>query len=385
MNLLDRYIFRSVLLTCLGSVALFAFVLMLGNAIRDLLGYLLRGQLSLQTTGELILLLLPFVVSYALPMGILTGVLLVLGRISADSEITAMRANGISLLRIARPVVLLGLLGCGVTLYVNFQSMPWARVEYDRRLTEYVRADPARFIVQKTFIRDFPGYVVYVGEKQGAILRDFWLWQLDPEGRALNMVHAESGRIDYDKEKNSFIVTLTRASVETRKKGAPGDLREPPSIPTVEKTEPPYELPLDSILGRPTIRQKLQWMTYGELQATLAKRITEFRAATPGDEQRQKERDVMQVRLVIQDKLTTAVAVLSFALIGVPLGVRVSRRETSAGLGIATLLALGYYFLTVMVGWLSRHPEYRPDLLYWVPNLVFLALGVRLFRRLERQ
>jgi lipopolysaccharide export system permease protein len=129
----------------------------------------------------------------------------------------------------------------------------------------------------------------------------------------------------------------------------------------------------------------LQWMTYGELQATLAKRITEFRAATPGDEQRQKERDVMQVRLVIQDKLTTAVAVLSFAIIGVPLGVRVSRRETSAGLGIATLLALGYYFLTVMVGWLSRHPEYRPDLLYWVPNLVFLALGVRLFRRLERR
>src|SRR3954463_2326554 len=104
---------------------------MLGNAIRDLLGYLLRGQLSLETTGELILLLLPFVVSYALPMGILTGVLLVLGRISPASEIPARRANGISLLRVARPVLLLGLIGCAATLYVNFQSMPWARVEYD--------------------------------------------------------------------------------------------------------------------------------------------------------------------------------------------------------------------------------------------------------------
>ena len=188
MNLLDRYIFRSVLLTCLGAVALFAFVLMLGNAIRDLLGYLLRGQLSLQTTGELILLLIPFVVSYALPMGILTGVLLVLGRISADSEVTAMRANGISLLRIARPVILLGVLGCAATLYVNFRSMPWARVEYDRRLTEYVRADPARFIVPKTFIRDFPGYVIYVGDKQGTVLRDFWLWQ-DRKSTRLNSSH----------------------------------------------------------------------------------------------------------------------------------------------------------------------------------------------------
>ena len=61
------------------------------------------------------------------------------------------------------------------------------------------------------------------------------------------------------------------------------------------------------------------------------------------------------------------------------------RGSLLAGLGIATGLALGYYFLTVMVGWLSRHPEYRPDLLYWVPNAVFLALAVRLFRRLERQ
>jgi lipopolysaccharide export system permease protein len=383
VNLLDRYIFRSVLLTCLGAVGLFAFVLMLGNAIRDLLGYLLRGQLSLQTAGELLLLLIPFVVSYALPMGILTGVLLVLGRISADSEVTAMRANGISLRRVALPVLLLGVIGCAATLYVNFQSMPWARVEYDRRLTEYVRSDPARFIVPKTFIREFPGFVVYVGEKQGLVLRDFWLWQLDKDGRALNMVHAESGRIDYDKEKNSFIVTLTRASIEKRMRESPGDLRLPPSIPTVEKTEPPYELPLDPILGRPTLRQKLQWMTWSELHAELGRR--ELKPAGDAEQQRQKDRDVMQVKLVIQDKLTTAFAVISFALIGVPLGVRVSRRETTAGLGLATGLALGYYFLTIMVGWLSRHPEYRPDLLYWVPNAVFLALAVRLFRRLERQ
>ena len=106
MNLLDRYIFKSVLGSCLAAVALFAFVLMLGNAIRDLLGYVLAGQLPLLTFGELLLLLLPFVASYALPMGILTGVLLTLGRLSADSEVTAMRAAGISLTRLARPVLI---------------------------------------------------------------------------------------------------------------------------------------------------------------------------------------------------------------------------------------------------------------------------------------
>jgi lipopolysaccharide export system permease protein len=86
----------------------------------------------------------------------------------------------------------------------------------------------------------------------------------------------------------------------------------------------------------------------------------------------------------MQEKFNTALAILSFALIGVPLGIKVSRRETSANLGVAVLLALGYYMLTVSVTWLDRHPVYRPDLLFWLPNAVFLILGVWLFLRIER-
>ena len=93
----------------------------------------------------------------------------------------------------------------------------------------------------------------------------------------------------------------------------------------------------------------------------------------------------MKVALVIEDKFNTALAALTFAVVGVPLGIKVSRRETSANLGVAVLLALGYYLLTVMIGWLDRHPEYRPDLLLWLPNAVFLLLGAWLFSRIERR
>jgi lipopolysaccharide export system permease protein len=77
--------------------------------------------------------------------------------------------------------------------------------------------------------------------------------------------------------------------------------------------------------------------------------------------------------------------VFSFALIGVPLGVKVSRRETSANLGLALGLALGYYFFTTAVGWLDHHPEYRPDLLLFAPNLVLFGLAVVLYSRLEKR
>jgi lipopolysaccharide export system permease protein len=93
----------------------------------------------------------------------------------------------------------------------------------------------------------------------------------------------------------------------------------------------------------------------------------------------------MKVRLTVQEKFNTSLAVLSFALIGVPLGIKISRRETSANLGLAVLLALGYYMLTVSVSWLDRHPEYHPDVLLWLPNVIFLTLGVWLFLRIERR
>ena len=86
-------------------------MLTVGNVIKDLLGYLIAGQLKLELFLELVLLIPPFVLSYALPFGVLTGVLLVLGRMSAQHEVTAIRAAGLSLPWIARPILVLAALG----------------------------------------------------------------------------------------------------------------------------------------------------------------------------------------------------------------------------------------------------------------------------------
>ncbi|MFM1851826.1 MAG: hypothetical protein RIS54_1510 [Verrucomicrobiota bacterium] len=380
MNLLDRYLFKSVLGSCLAAVGLFAFVLMLGNAIRDLLSYVLADQLPLSVFAELLLLLVPYAVSYALPMGMLTGVLLTLGRLSADSEITAMRATGQSVWRIARPVVLLGVLGTVSSLYMNFEAMPRARTQYQRELAETVRANPLSFVVPRTFIRNFPGFVIYVGEKQGPVLRDFWLWELDGQQRVQRVVRAESGRFDYDANDNALLLTLTHAQVEARDPLHPEDFSKPPLVGTFDKTEQ-VRLPLDAIFSRDTVRQKMKWMTFTELRAEQA-RLDGL--TVPPAEAAEHERTRMKARLTLQEKLQNALAMLSFTLVGIPLGIRVSRRETSANLGVAVALSLGYYFLTVMVNWLDRHPEWRPDLLFWLPNVLFLLLAWRLFRRIGK-
>ena len=381
LNLLDRYIFRSAFFVCAATVGLFAFLLVVGNVVRDLVGHVIAGQLSYPEAARLALLTIPYVISYALPMGVLTGVLLTLGRLSADNEVTAMRAAGISMARLARPILILGALGAAVALRVNFQSMPWAKTQYETEFAAALRNNPINFIVPRKFIRTFPGFVVYVGERQGNSLRDFWLWQLDGDRRVVRMVRAAEGHSEYDRATDEVILTLSQAQIETRNEKNPEDFSASGPIGTLEKWDE-LRLPLAKLFTQGGVRQKLRWMTYGELRAKAADLAAAQPPAADGGAQ---ERLRMDVAFTIQEKFNTAFAVLTFALIGVPLGAKMSRRETSANLGIAVLLTLGYYFLTVAIGWLDQHPQYRPDLLLWVPNLVLALVGVELFRRIDRR
>jgi lipopolysaccharide export system permease protein len=383
VNLLDRYIFKSVLFTCAGAVGLFAFVLMIGNFMRELMPFVLAGQIDALMLVRFVGLLIPFVVTFALPMGVLTGILLTLGRLSADSEVTAMRASGIGLWRISRPVIILALLGAGIALYNNQEVMPWTRVTSKRDLANVVRANPLSFIVPRTFIRQFPGVVVYVGEKKGAALTDFWLWQLDKEQRVVKEVRAASGSITYDESDNALVLTLHKGQVEYRKGDAPEDFRDSQLLGTFDETEA-VRLPMDSIFSRNVVRTKLDFMPRGQLQEERNK----LSIASPnetGQQRLERERSLARIDLVVSERYNNALAVLSFALIGVPLGIKVSRRETSANLGVAVALALGYYFLTNAIGWLEKRPDWHPATLLFLPNLLFFGLAFTMFIRTERR
>lgn len=381
MNLLDRHIFTSVLLTCAAAVGLFAFVVALPNVVKDLLTPLLAGQFGIGTFIRLVGLIIPFAVTYALPMGILTGVLLTLGRLSADSEITAMRASGISVLQTARPVLVLGVLCALAALYVNLESAPWARTQFYRELAAAVRANPLRVIEPKTFIRSFSGTVLYVGEKDGAILRDIWLWELDDQGRVRRLVRAEAGRLDYEEATNSLIPTFVNAKTEERDAENPEDFSKSPNAPSA-RTTAGVRIALDKYFGRSLERRKDDWLPYDALRAKQAQLAAEVPAPDKVGEMARKR---MELSLILHEKFNLSLAVFAFALIGVPLGIKVSRRETSANLGLALLLVVGFYLLTVAVRWLDRRPELRPDLLLWLPNVLFIALGVWLFSRIDRK
>ncbi len=378
MNLIHRHIFANVVLTCGAAVGLFAFVLMLANALKDLLGYVLAGQIQIDTFIRLVGLLVPFVISYALPMGILTGILLVLGRMSSDREITALRSSGMSVAWLSAPILFFALLGVTLAAFVNFQFMPTARLAYQRELAGAVQNNPLSFIVPKTFIRDFPGVVIYVGEKQADMLKDIWIWELDKQKRVIHSGRAATGWVRFDEAKSKLVLSLDYLQAEIHDNKDPED---PAKIRSGGATDhATFDLMLDKLTGQRAVKVKTKWLTFPQLVEEWQRLGRPDPAVSPEDRAQQR----MRVQITIHEKFATAFSVLSFALVAIPLGIKVSRKETSANLGVGLMLALGYYFATIAVGWFDNHPALRPDLLMWLPNLAFQSLGLWMFYKVDR-
>jgi len=386
MHTLHRHIFLSVLLTCAAAVGLLALVLLTGNALKELLGPALSGQLPPGALLRLLGLLLPYALVYALPLGMLTGVLLVLGRMSAQQEITAARAAGLGLGYVARPVLLLGALGTVLALAVNYEWMPRTRASYLALLADALRQNPLGLVEPRTFVSKVPNLVFYVGAKDGAALRDVWAWRLDAQKRVTEFIHARGGRIELDEAAGVVRLTLLDPVADRRDPADPENFANTGLQATGSETV--FALPADRLLSRPAApRPKPAFRTLGELlqdRAGLAAPAAP--AATPDDPAAAQARaaERMRVDVALSEKGAGALAVLVFALAGVPLGVRVSRRESSANLVVAVAFFLGFYLLNESIHWLENYPALRPDLLLWLPPLLFLALGAWLFRRAGR-
>lgn len=361
---------------------MFAFLVLTMKVTKDMLSLLAEGQLTIGGFFDLIWVIAPNLFVYALPMGFITACLLTMGRLSAENEVTSFRASGVSVFRLSSSVFVLAILGTAISLMTNFYFGPQANSKYRDELRNTIQTNPLGFIVEKTFVRDFPGTIIYVGEKKADILRDIWIWNVDDKGRVKQFSRAEEGRFQFFEDSNNLELLAKNVAIEIRDEKDPEDFQSKRYfVPTFE--EFPFSFSLEKILGKETRQRKLSRMPFVEIREYIAT-WDGIRKTATGDAKELAEKNYLKARMTFHKTFAMGFAVLSFAFVGVPLGVKTSRKETSANLGVGFGLGLLYYLMVISVDWLDGFPEWHPEWLYWVPNFLYQGVGAWMIFRLDR-
>ena len=367
------------------TVAVFMFVLLLGDALKEILPLLIKGRVGLVTILKIIALLMPFVGVYALPMGLLTATLLVFGRFSADQELTAARASGISLLSLVTPVLLLSLFCCVISAWINTDLGPRSRVECKNLIfqlrTELVNAQ----LPEGRFIRDFPGYIFYVEKNRNGNLQGVMIFKLEDGTNVETTLRAPRGRFETGVTNKQLVLHLFDARSVTLNGSHVGITSFPMLTLNFDVNVATNQI------SKPKVSDMTFWQLQNELR-DLEQRINlPSAAANPSELQVQlrevaKERAELTepVRVAIHRQIAFSFACFGFTLIGIPLGIRVHRRETNIGVAMALGLVLIYYSFVTLGESLSARPEFMPHLILWLPNFIFQAVGAVLLWRANR-
>src|SRR5215469_6267543 len=199
------------------TMLVFTFVLLVGSALRELLPLLVSGQATFLTVAKAFGLLIPFVFAFALPMAMLTSTILVFGRFSADQELTAARASGVSLLSLALPILVLSLLLCGVSAVINLEVAPACRVAYNGLRTD-MRTALASFKLPEGEYLEFPSktndvtQTIYTRKNRNQNLQDVWVYKVEHTTNT-TVLHAATGRLELDTNAQEMILYLTNFTI----------------------------------------------------------------------------------------------------------------------------------------------------------------------------
>jgi lipopolysaccharide export system permease protein len=371
LKILDRYLLTALGVATLMGVALLSLVLVLGNVFKEMLDLLINHNVPIETIFAFVAFVLPFSMTFTIPWGFLTAVLLVFGRLSADNEVIALRANGVSFPRIFMPVLGVALLLVGVCFWINVEVAPKAQFAMMTSLFRIATHDPGSMFQADEVVDQFPDRRVYVGSRDGELMKNLIVFEIDEKGVPSKVVFAKTGTITTDIPHQRLLLKVQDAHFEQR------DSRQPDNVDLITQgitmKEGVFPMSLQKLIDSRKRNKPLTSHTLGELNEAVSKPDCPRPLA---------------YRVEISKRFSMSLAALAFALIAVPLGITAHRKETSVGFALSLVIAFCYFFFILVAEALSKNstmPGALPIFMIWLPNLLFTGLGVWLFARLARK
>jgi LPS export ABC transporter permease LptF/LPS export ABC transporter permease LptG len=360
MRILDRYIVREIFRHALLGLVVFTFVFFVPQLVR-LTALFVRHTGSGSQIAELFLCIFPGVFAFTIPMAILIGVLLGLGRMSSDSEIIAMTALGISRRRTLLPVAVLAATGFAVTLMMTLWLAPLALHTF-RGLETELAASQLNFAIQpRVFDERFPHEILYVNDisASGAQWRGVFLAETGGEN-ASRITLAESAVVVAEPKQGKLELHLKGGSTHDF------DRNDPDHYSVTAFGESDWPIEVTGIVPPQQVRQeKNDERSVGDL------------AADSGPNWR-------EARVELQRRFAFPAACFAFALIAVPIGSQPRRGGRAAGSLIAVLLIASYYLALIFGSGLAREGTVPPFVGLWLGNVALTICGLYLLPRMEQ-
>lgn len=352
MKLVDRYILREVAGYSGLGLGVFLFILMTPEVLR-LSELLARENIAFSQLAKLFFSLLPGKLLWAIPLSVLTALLLAISRLAADSEVIALQAAGVSPRALLRPTLAFAALGATLTLAATTWWGPLG-ARTVRQLQADLAAGQASYEVQaRVFDERFPNLILYVQDTTdgGSRWKGVFLADLtQPDNPRLTL--AQSAVVVPEPDRQRLRLHLLNGTTHAYAPDEP----ERYSVSTFAENALTVQLPA----GSATLE------TRRNADLGLAQL---WQASQQGPRWR-------SARVDFHRRLAIPAACLLFGLVALPLGLLAQRSGRALGVLLTVGLAIAYYFVFLLGDRLGREGGLPPGLGAWLANLVLAVPGL---------
>jgi LPS export ABC transporter permease LptG len=402
MSILTRYVLKEMLgPTALGFSFYTSIILM--QKLFDMAGLIIKRSLSAAAVGKLLVFLLPHIIVLTVPMSLLFGILIAIGRLSSDSEIVAMRALGISTRTIYRPVFFFSFVMFLLNLYLINYVMPEGNRQFVALQAELSTSAAENIVKPRVFHDQYENLMIYVndvdqstGQWKGVFVADSRSDEsndpstgtemagtitapqdqddasaLSQQGAGQRIIVARSGNLALLGPAKAIWMNLTGAETHV------WNPKKPDRYDLTRNETQRILLPSSSgTFDASSLAKSFREMTLREL-------VEQERKFKQG--QNESDRVARNLaRVEIHKKFAIPFACIAFGILGLPLGITNRRGGKSSGFSLSIAIVVFYYVMISNGEQLAANGKIPAWLGMWGANLILLAVGIFLLSRANR-
>lgn len=351
--ILDDYVLRDFAMNLVMVLATFL-ILLLVFTLFELLGDILRNQISPLVVGEYLLTVTPYFIYNMMPLSMLLAVLVTLGVMQRANEITAMKATGISIYRIIVPMlVAASMLAVGLFFFDQFY-LPHANKRQDALRNEIKGKPPQTYLNPDRkwiFGQQSNIYYYQLFDSDRDQFGRLSVFQFDPA--TFQLTHRiYTDRAHWEDSLNRWVCT----------QGWERNLRGP----AIESYHT-FDVATFSAVSEPPTYFKKEVKQSSEMNYKELRRYIH--------DLQQSGFDVVRLRVQLEKKLAFPVITLVMAVLAVPFPFLAGRRGAVTGVAIAVGVAVVYWTVSGLFEAMGNISQLPPFLAAWSPDVIFALVG----------